>query len=853
LLSRKFSCIGYHFNRKKQQKHQKPFVMSSAYPLFTISILVVLFYALSAAFAGLGLVSKIYHRRFWNVLLLSAFLVTGIIGLISVLKINYKLEISGYDELLRYHVDFGIGMLIIGLIHLWWHLDYYFRIFKPGKITETAIRNIPGNDLDVLILKRFAFLLGITTMIAQIILLREFLTVFNGNELVIGIVLSNWMILTGIGAYLGKRPLKQTESSSFTVFALLILSVLPFITTFLINFLKNKVFPIGAMISVFQIFLASLILLIPFCLLSGFLFTFISKSYSGIRNKNETGAVYGLESLGGIVGGLVSGLIFIFIFSSVESLLILVTINGFLLYLISLKKGLRQAGWISIFVSIISLASFSVHPENRIRSYVYPNQKIETSKDSPYGNIVITRRDNLWSVYNNNSLIFDSENFMMNEETVHFAMLQHSAPSNVLLVSGGLSGQIAEIRKYKPLSIDYVEDNRWLLTLMKDSLKKIITGETTLYRSDPLRFIRTSLKKYDMVIMNQPGPSTLQNNRFYTFGFFTLLKEKLLPGAVLSFGITAPANYLNKEAVALNSTLFSTLKRVFQNVIIIPGEKNYFLASDAALSFRIVELVQKRGIENRYVNRFYFDDTMLKNRSETILASLIPDSEINQNLKPALYRQQLAYWLSYFKGKYWLMAITAGIIALLVFLSGSVSSKVMFLTGFSATGMEVLLLFGLQVFFGNIYLLTSFVISSFMIGLFAGSFFSRSIIGFYQRDILSGNQLLFAVFTAITGTLLFAPMVTNLPPAIVYMLYLTSTAFIGGLTGLQFTNATLHQEGSYAEISGHTYSYDLFGSALGALVIVLFLVPKLGIVASALIISLLNLIFGFCLTLRNKG
>jgi len=335
--------------------------------------------------------------------------------------------------------------------------------------------------------------------------------------------------------------------------------------------------------------------------------------------------------------------------------------------------------------------------------------------------------------------------------------------------------------------------------------------------------------------------------------FFTLLKEKLLPGAVLSFGLPSPVNYLNTEAVELNSTIFSTLKCVFQNVIIIPGEKLYFIASDARLSCNIVEAVQKSGIENRYVNRFYFDDSLLKRQSETILASLNPESEINHNLKPVLYRQQLAYWLSYFTGKYWLMAFSATMIALFIFVTGSVSSKGMFLTGFSATGMEILLLFGLQVFFGNIYLLTSFVISSFMIGLSVGSFFGRSITGFYQRETLSGNQLFFGIFAAITGILLFSPGVSNLPPAIVYSLYLTATAMTGVLTGIQFTRASLNQAGSYAEISGNTYSYDLFGSALGALIMTIYLMPKLGIVASALTISLLNLVFGFFLTLRKRS
>ena len=177
-------------------------------------------------------------------------------------------------------------------------------------------------------------------MIAQVILLREFLSVFNGNELVVGLVLANWMVLTGTGAILGKHQLNISKDSEVILTGLLILSVLPLITTFLINYLKNRIFPIGAMIDVFQMFIASLFLLIPFCFLSGFLFTYISRSYSEIRMRNEIGAVYGFESAGSIAGGLLSGLIFIFLFSSVESLLVMAILNGLSLFYLCSKNGL---------------------------------------------------------------------------------------------------------------------------------------------------------------------------------------------------------------------------------------------------------------------------------------------------------------------------------------------------------------------------------------------------------------------------------------------------------------------------------------------------------------------------------
>jgi spermidine synthase len=796
----------------------------------------------------MGLVSRTNHRKFWNVLLLLAFLASGLIGLLMVVKINYKLTLSFYEQMVRYHVAFGIGMVLIGFFHFWWHLWYYLKLFKAEKSKELRTPGFQVKELQEGTLKLYAFLLGSTSIIAQLILMREFLTVFSGNELVIGIVLANWMVLSGLGAYLGKFPFGSKNANLEIASALMLLSVLPFITAFLINFLKNIVFPVGSLISVFQIFYSSLLLLIPFCLVSGFLFTFISRCYSEIRDRNEAGSVYFLESLGSITGGLLCGLLFIFVFSSIESLLVLAIINGLVLFLINLKSSTLRTGWTPLAIVFVAFLLLFFQPEKRIRSLVYPNQEIIVSKDSPHGNIVITKREKMWSVYNNNLLLFDSENFMLNEEVVHFAMLQHPDPEKILLVSGGLSGQIAELKKYKPKCIDFVEDNRWLLYLMKDTVAKMSNDNLHVFSTDPIRFIRKSKQIYDVAILNLPGPSTMQANRYFTLEFYQLLKQKLSPGAVLSFGIASPPNYLNQEAVDLNSSLLATLKNVFQNVIILPGEQNYFLASDAPLTGNIAEAVRVRGIENRYVNSYYIDDALLKMRSESILSALNPAAEINQNLEPVSYNQQLAYWLSQFKGRYWLLVTVSAALFLVVFLRGSTASQAMFLTGFSASGMEILLLFGLQVFFGNLYLLTSFVFTGFMLGLALGSFFGRTFTG---KNVQPMVQLMIGIFAAAMSVSLFSPVMAELPEWLVYFLFLAATLIIGGLTGFQFSQISLIQTGNYAEISGRTYSFDLIGSALGALLVSIFLVPRLGIFYSVLIIGLANIMFGIWLFLKK--
>ena len=347
--------------------------MNRAYALLPIGIAVIAFYALSFVLSRLGIVSRVSHRKFWNVLLLFTFLLTGLIGLFLVVKINYKLEIPFYDKLLGYHVEFGIGMAIIGFFHFIWHLNYYLQLLKGNPKTEKLPKVEPlVNDAGPGFLKISAFMLGSTGMIAQVILLREFLTVFNGNELVVGMVLANWMILTGIGAWLGSLPLKMKKAFPVIFSGLLLLSALPFVLAFLISFLKNIVFPVGAMISLMQMFGASFLLLLPLCLISGFLFTFLARCYSDTSNQNQTGPVYGFESLGSIIGGLLTGVVFIFVFSSVESLLVMAVLNGLALLYISYRQNRKKLVWFPFTVIVPAAVLLFFNPEKEIRQYVFP-------------------------------------------------------------------------------------------------------------------------------------------------------------------------------------------------------------------------------------------------------------------------------------------------------------------------------------------------------------------------------------------------------------------------------------------------------------------------------------------------
>ena len=46
--------------------------------------------------------------------------------------------------------------------------------------------------------------LGVSCVMTQLSLMRELLGAFSGNEMVLGVVLGNWLLLMGIGTWLGR-------------------------------------------------------------------------------------------------------------------------------------------------------------------------------------------------------------------------------------------------------------------------------------------------------------------------------------------------------------------------------------------------------------------------------------------------------------------------------------------------------------------------------------------------------------------------------------------------------------------------------------------------------------------------
>ena len=109
---------------KKKPIAKSPYhLWSIVIPLLTVAIVMKVMLAKQ-------IIRNITYTRIWNVFLLISFLITSIIGILLVVKINYDIQLPHLKYYFIFHVDFGIAMSIISIIHVLWHWKYYYNIIK---------------------------------------------------------------------------------------------------------------------------------------------------------------------------------------------------------------------------------------------------------------------------------------------------------------------------------------------------------------------------------------------------------------------------------------------------------------------------------------------------------------------------------------------------------------------------------------------------------------------------------------------------------------------------------------------------------------------------------------------------
>jgi len=696
--------------------------------------------------------------------------------------------------------------------------------------------------------------LGVSSIITQLTLMREFLSAFSGNEMVCGMILGSWLLLVGLGAHLGRSAERLANPLGVLFGAQIFVAVSPMAMVFALRTLRNVVFVRGATVGVLETAASCFVMPAPYCLITGYLLILSCRILTADRTAAGIGRVYFLDSLGEIIGGVLFSFVLIHLLGNFSILYAPAAVNLLMAACVAAASNAGPRAWVLAAVGAVALAGAWIADLDGLSTRMqYAGQNVVRRADSPYGSLTVTESSGQYNFIQNGLPIMSSHNIIAAEESVHYALAQRPDAGRVLLISGGASGSAREILKYPRAEVDYVELDPLILEISRKYLPGALDDpRIRTFNSDGRTFVRRTAERYDAVIVNVPDPSTSQLNRFYTIEFFSQVKRILTPGGVICISAGQYRNYLSPELSRLIGTAHRTLESVFDNSLIVPAGRTFLLASDGELSMDIAARIESAGVKTRYVNSDNLIGVLTGERIADVRRAIDPHAPINRDLHPVGYYQHLQYWLSRFRFR--TGAFEAILLILLaVYAVGLRAVRLtVFTTGLTTASLEIVLLLGFQILTGSLYHNIGLIVTMFMLGLSVGSFAMNRMLGRCGTRTLAGLEFALAALAGLTPAML--TLLAGLAdPDVMRICSMTAVPaaamLLGALASMEFPLAGKASFAGLEPTASRLYAADLLGAAIGALLVSTLLIPLIGVVGVCAVAAIVKIACGSILLL----
>lgn len=753
-------------------------------------------------------------------------------------------------------------------------------------------------------------IVGASGIIAQTVLLREMLILFSGNEFSIGVIIGSWVIWEAIGAFMGgKWPARNREN-----IAPFLLAICLFALLFPVSVYLTRVFKIIAGIppeigvGILPILYASFLILFPTGFLHGYLFTLASSIHNQMTRggPSSIGKVYFYETLGTIMGGLVVSYLFIPYYDSfriaigttlltgVTCLLFIPTIRQETAVSISRMYGSRRlvvrlTFLLAILLSMLSAGLLVSRGTDTIHRASIQTQwkgkQVVHYENSFYQNIVVVQNEDQYTFFSGGIpfITIPVPDITFVEEFVHYPLLSHPFPENVLVLSGGAGGVISEILKYPSVkTIDYVEIDPVLLKTIKRFAVPLTEQElgsslVNLHYMDSKIFVRRTQARYDVVLLGAPVPHTLQTNRFFTREFFAGVKDILKDKGIFALTMPGSLAYYPKELKELNACILQTLGSVFPFLFVLPGDYNLFIASKADTLSHIspallYERLGKQHISTRLITLPHLQYRLEERWREWLSSNLKNvNTQANRDFSPMGLFYSIAYdnllfspaLKTVFEHIQRINLSSTLILLSILFLVLLVLSRryrtislsfAIGTTGFTAMILELALIFGFQIFCGYVFYEIGILLTAFMGGLALGSLTITWRLDNLRREmaLFKGIETAIAFFSFSLFLLFYLldPLLSS-GSGFVRLLFLALLFISGFLTGIEFPLACkiylkwksgpgFKDSVTVGETVGLLYGVDLMGGWIGGVMGGLILLPVLGLLKGCIMLAFLK-------------
>ncbi len=672
---------------------------------------------------------------------------------------------------------------------------------------------------------------GISSVVLQLLIIREFLAQFQGNEFVIALIFFNWLSLNGMGTLLARGLLGRHRQITFSAIGWIALGLtfLPPVQILAIRLLRDVIFIPGSSVGFYPIWAYTFFLMLPYCLLLGFSLPCCLAALRNLQPGFPGAVIYISDNIGDITGGVVFSFVLVYLVSPLQAVFLSsLPLLAASFFVFPAKRQWRPSVLIiSSLTGCCLLAGIFFEP----LSLNPGTGRLVHYRETPYGRVAVHQNLDQFTLFSNGMPLFSTQSPAMAEQNIHYPLSQLDTPSHVLLISAR-SGMLTEVEKYHLQSIDYIElDPEVSKVGFKYGFITKIPGLQIIHE-DARAYLKKTQKRYDAVIVNLPEPETFQINRFFTTRFFRLAKSRLTDEGVLGFAMTGFENYLAEPQRRKLSSVYNSLAPFFNHVLLMPGQQINFLCRNAPLSSDIPALLAQKQINTRYITSYFYGDITAQ-RITTLHELMNPSTPINQDLSPSLMRLIFAQWFAKFSTSPVIFIIILALLCSIYLLCLRAEEFVLFSSGWIAMGSEILVIFAFQIFFGYIYLHIGLIVTVFLGGLLPGAWLGT-------RPGKKRQRLLYltdAFLIALLGMFILA--LWQAGDRLPIFFYLVFGFLISMACGFQFPLA-LFLGGDDTSALTRTFSADLAGAAFGTLFTSVVLIPYCGILEAAGVLILIK-------------
>jgi spermidine synthase len=724
--------------------------------------------------------------------------------------------------------------------------------------------------------------------------MRELIVVFNGNEISLGVVLATWLLWTAAGSSVASRFALAKRSARRTVAVLECLlgtSLLPTVWAVRASKAFFQTVP-GELVGPVPMFLTCLVCLGGFCVLSGYLFVVATRMYReecAVSGSLASSSAYLLEAAGSALGGILASLVLLRFFESFQIAAVVALLNLCMAAILVVGVGRKQ---------IITVALLGMSLATPLLIYVAPcllrssqarlwhGLRLLESRDSIYGNLAVIETGSIRSIYDNGIILANAPDEAAAEEAVHYALLEHPAPKQVLLIGGGTNGSVAEALKHPAVEqIDYVELDPMLIDMAKQyfpAQAAPLVGDRRVrtHFADGRLYLRMTHDHFDVIILDLPDPQTAQLNRFYTVEFFRTAREHLTAGGLLALQLRASEDYISPELAEFLRCIDRTLHGVFPYVVSIPGESFHFFAARQPNVLTddpqaLIARLRQRNIQTQYVREYFIPFRMMPDRMAQVrrLLQPMPETPVNRDFEPIAYYFDVMLWGAQFKNSYYGWFVRAGNVrftrvltctVILLLLVAACLAYIpshekrlratpvccMVATGFTLMALQIFVLLAFQSIYGYVYHQLAILIGMSMAGIALGSWLGVQPMRRRNQNSLITAAAVTQFLLALSAPLLLLTVTvlsrTSSAPAAqlaAQLAFPTLAALCGVVGGYQFSIATgIYLRGKSTQKGlGVLYAVDLLGGCAGALLLSTYCIPVFGFWKTAWLTAAVNL------------